>query len=372
MLAGVLLLLVWLAPIGAPAPQPAHQESPPWEISPSMVWRLIATVVALAIVLLPRLQLVGLNFGQDDAKWHQADSEGRKTVAQIVAGALLLSGTMLAYLQYVQQRERAELERATAERSFRNQQFVQALTHVSGTAESTRIGGIYALEQIARAWDTDRRTVMEVLAAFVREKAPLTKAPDPASVEAQTAVTVLGRNEWAPVGVRPSRLYRAVIDLSRTNLRGANLNHFQNLYGLREGTYYATKICVSAEDSRVKLVEACLDDASLRLACLENADLRGASLRNAQMLNVRLAGCLMDGADLRGADLSYAELMGVSLRDTDLTDAVLKGARLEGTHLRDVKGLTKLQLSQACVSDSTELPPHLRDAGRVDCPSISR
>jgi len=93
-----------------------------------------------------------------------------------------------------------------------------------------RIGGIYALERVARDSARDHPTVMEVLTAFIRENSrEQAPPPDPDSDEVheqftrpdvQAAVTVVGRRD-AERDIRPIDLTRA--HLTRAHLTRAHL-----------------------------------------------------------------------------------------------------------------------------------------------------
>ena len=75
----------------------------------------------------------------------------------------------------------------------------------------TRLGGIYAVEQIARESQAYRAPTMELLATYVRQHAPLGRTGIEPDVEIQSILTVLARS-----GVEG-------LDLRRTALWGADL-----------------------------------------------------------------------------------------------------------------------------------------------------
>jgi uncharacterized protein YjbI with pentapeptide repeats len=101
-----------------------------------------------------------------------------------------------------------------------------------------RLGGIYALERIARDSESDHWAVMEVLTAFVREQAPATTLPpDSTSREKETKaslherkpppdiqaiLTVIGRRTRTFGNGEAQRL-----DLRNTHLQGALLEGAQ-------------------------------------------------------------------------------------------------------------------------------------------------
>ena len=137
--------------------------------------------------------------------------------------------------------------------------YTKAIEQLGSEKAAVRIGGIYALERIARDSAKDHPAVMEVLTAFNREQPP----PDhPASREqegstwpdVQAAVTVVGRRD-AERDIQRIDLARA--DLSGATFRGA----------------------IPATDPNVRAAE--LPGAALNRAILNGAILRGADLKGA-------------------------------------------------------------------------------------------
>jgi Pentapeptide repeats (8 copies) len=169
--------------------------------------------------------------------------------------------------------------------------YTKAVEQLGSTQASVRVGGLYALERLA--WDSpdDRPTIVEVVTAFVRERAPwpphppkssflrlvLTASapPDAASPEVLAAVTVLRR--------RPSCSKEGPLDLAATNLAGVDL-HDANLIGARlEGTNLSGTNLAGAD-----LRESHLEGAVLHSATLHAARVGDASLYRDQ--ETQLAG----------------------------------------------------------------------------------
>ena len=97
--------------------------------------------------------------------------------------------------------------------------YTKAIEQLGSDKLDVRIGGIYALERVARDSARDHPTVMEVLTAFIREHSHEQWPPsDPGGREqerstrpdVQAAVTVIGRRD-------------AKRDIQRIDLTGANL-----------------------------------------------------------------------------------------------------------------------------------------------------
>ena len=153
---------------------------------------------------------------------------------------------------------------------------------------------------------------MEVLTAYVREKAPrlgegktqrtFTESPP---TDVQALLTVIGRRETT--GNNGGNDY---LDLINTRLIGANLN---------------------------------------------GADLAGAQLNGADLFNALLIEANLRGAFLVGADLAGAALMGA-----DLAGTVLIEANLNGTDLSEAKNLTAGQVEAAENWREAHLPDNLQ------------
>lgn len=147
-----------------------------------------------------------------------------------------------------------------------------------GSGLTERLGGIYALERVMRDSVKDHEMVVEVLAAFVRQRAAredsdaealssqIHGTPRPPD-DVQAALTVLGRR---PAGKdREGR-----IDLSFTQLSRADLAFGRFGYAIFTGANLYQARLVGTTLSHARLV-----GADLSWAQMEGADLRGAKLR---------------------------------------------------------------------------------------------
>jgi Pentapeptide repeats (8 copies) len=134
-----------------------------------------------------------------------------------------------------------------------------------------RLGGIYALERIARDSERDHWPIMEVLTAYVREHAPthlpanqtnpVAQDPAPLATDIQAIVTVIRRREWN-YEKNDQRL-----DLHRTDLHGADLRDTH---------------LTRANLTGANLTGTNLGDANLTRADLLDSYLMGADLKDAQ------------------------------------------------------------------------------------------
>ena len=190
--------------------------------------------------------------------------------------------------------------------------YTKAIEQLGSDKLDVRIGGIYALERIARDSKRDHPAVMDVLTAFIREHSweswPLPRTEEEADADLveftrpdiQAALTVVGR--------RVAKHDIGSIDLTRADL------------------------------TRAAMTGAHLDSANLTGACLVGADLREAHLTRANLHEADLFAASLVGADLTSAVLTgtiffypstpsfYPGSPGADLTDAILTDANLTDA----------------------------------------------
>ena len=189
------------------------------------------------------------------------EDEHRRTLAQILTGGGLLVGLYLGW-----RRVRAAEEGQITERFTKA---IEQLGQEGPDKMAIRLGGIYALERIAKDSEKDHGPIMEVLTAYVREKAPRknddyeSQAGERPPTDIQAILTVIGRRETTGNNRRNDPLDLSFTRLVKANLGGANLFK-ANLF-------------------MANLREANLTGADLRQTELGGANLSGAKLRVAKL-----------------------------------------------------------------------------------------
>lgn len=254
-----------------------------------------------------------------------------------------------------------------------------AIQHLGSENLAVRIGGIYALERIARDSGRDHPAIMDVLTAFIREESRKPQEPESAASppadegedhepttprllatrqefeelsrrvdattrpDVQAAVTVIGRRDPAND--------KGLIDLRGADLSGADLSGAHLAGAWLDRATFGMAILVNAN-----LADAMLTWADLDLADLDGVDFTGTRLDGADLSradltstrafrprslqNVRLTRANLSGLDLSGTNMQTANLADADCRQTNLAgvsliNADLPRAKLSGANLRD-------------------------------------
>jgi hypothetical protein len=265
------------------------------------------------------------------------------------AGALVYTARNFALSRgTLEETHRAvELTRQTMELTEKGQvgeRYSRAIEQLGSDNLSVRIGGIYALEAIARDSPKDHPTVIEVLSAFVRLPSAVTTGGGSGSLTAdvQVALTVIGR--------RDDTRDRLPVDLVGANLAGADLDGANLSNAKLDLSDLSHASLVGASLSGARLNGATLRDAEMRYANLTNAsvstfvppgdaDVIHADLTNANLTHATLVGAQLGHADMSGANLTSANLTNAWLFETVLSrflmHAIFAGADLDRAHWPD-------------------------------------
>jgi uncharacterized protein YjbI with pentapeptide repeats len=262
--------------------------------------------------------------------------------------------------------------------------YTKAIAQLASSNPTECLGGIYALERIMNDSERDHETIVEVLAAFVREHAAPpepTSEPDfqysRISVSLQAALTVIGRrperHETNPVDLNGVWLPGVVLPEARmhdVNFYGANLSDSNFVNANLERAYLAEVTVKGAN-----LTEARLKDASLYRAHAEKTRFAEAHLEGVNCLEGTFSGANFSGAwaqdanffraRMEGANFYGARLEGSNFRAARLGNANFRGAHLDNVNfsevdLTEVRRFTAKQLSAAWMDESTVLPPGIQ------------
>jgi hypothetical protein len=254
---------------------------------------LLILALIWALIWLPKWQ--GARPDLTAKERFEVENDARKTLAEIVGGAALLVALYFTWSSLEVSREGQVTER-----------FTRAIDQLGNEKLDIRLGGIYALERIARDSERDHWPIMEILTTYVRAHAPWPPKDTPLRQDDQSATeTPLVKNE--PASPKPAADIQAIL----------------TVLGRR------TRLFHKGEDQSLDLAHTDLRGARPWGAHLEGANLRGTHLEGAELYQAHLVGAKLWSTDLRGAWLSEAHLTGAELWGAHLAGAFLYKAHLE-------------------------------------------
>lgn len=295
---------------------------------------LSALGAGLALWLIPKAQvnrLEGLASPDSEAgRKFELRNEARKTLAQILGGLAFLTTVFFTYQSVTvsqKAQDTAQIAQDTAREGQITERFTRAVDQLGATDEDgeealeVRLGGIYALERIAKDSDKDWFQVMEILSAYVRKNAPVATAP-----------VATGGGE-------------------QQNTQSRSLAETEELLKAPPADIQAILTVLG----RKKIPESIPEDSfvsDLHESNLDHANLFRSHLQRANLVRSNLQGAQLTEANLKRSVLWQANLVGANLTNAKLEYADLKGADLRGTI-----GLEQPQVDKTFAGDqTTQLP----------------
>jgi Pentapeptide repeats (8 copies) len=303
----------------------------PWrrirtKLEPLTTGGIVLALIALAVLVffvLPPL-IVSRDDVPNAAQRLKLENDVRTTGVQLLAGAVLALGAFFTARTIRINREGQITER-----------FTRAIDHLGSKELDVRLGGIYALERIARDSRRDHTPIMEVLTAYIaghsRRVVPALSAvarPEHPPADIQAALNVLGRRKTGD----EDEPFLTV--LTEVDLHGADFG-----LGRFETAMFMRSDLEKASFFGADLRWAMLNEARLAQAVFNEADMRGVHLTDADLSKsafwkADIEDGYLENAILREASLEEAHLRGANLEGANLEGANLKGANLEGANLR--------------------------------------
>jgi hypothetical protein len=275
-------------------------------LSRSFTQRTRSIALALCIVLGISIVIpIGTDIYQH---WHSIDPEERsqtginfiQTAATIIGGIAVFWNIVISRQQLAAFREQSLTER-----------FSIAVEQLGHEQIAVRIGGIYSLERVAQDSSRDYWTVIEILAAFIRERRnwiaweDLPEKPD-IDKDITPAIIVLGRCD------RTRQPPDSPIYLQSCDFR---------------------RCAFISDDFR----DTIFQDSHFGQANLYGSNFRGSNFRKSNFTE----------ANLKNADLSSTNLTQAKLNRADVTNCNFQGADISEADLSQAKGLTLNQVKSA-------------------------
>ncbi|MFL5863109.1 MAG: pentapeptide repeat-containing protein, partial [Solirubrobacteraceae bacterium] len=278
--------------------------------------------VYLAIVVVPAWRADRIKSSKPEAQASARENERvsvRTAMLAVLAGAIAAAGAVYTGRTYALNKREAARTFELNRRGQRTDRFTRAVDQLGEDGKlDVRLGGIYALEQLAKESAEDHGPIMEVLCAYVRGHAPAKERERPVEEplgEGPPADHEPGVQPWAPVGDPPVDIQAVITVLARR----------------REDHDARARLKLDLRHADLRFVD--IRGLPAPFAHLDGAIFFDANLTEAIVTHANLAGAYLDGAICFAADLSQADLSDAYLRGAYLTGANLTGANLTRANL---------------------------------------
>lgn len=324
---------------------------------------IISIVILIGIVyffgIRPNQQLNEVKQSLQAKDFIELKNGVRTGLAQALGGAILLIGLFFTWRNIKATEKNLVIAQenmsATQESSAKNlaialegqitERFTKAIELLgSGESIAARLGGIYALERIAKDSEKDHWTIMEVLTSYIREVAPSNRGgvDVPGSVEealrtinkpltdVQACLDVISRRK-SECESKKQQLNLIAVDLRRCSLIGAHLENAQ-------------------------IAHSRFDWAALNGAHLEGALLYGTHFERAFLQEAHFDGAELTKCNFESAWLIDTHFNNCKLADANFDKSVFRRTHFEGANLSTVKGITQEQIDRAVIDENTILP----------------
>jgi uncharacterized protein YjbI with pentapeptide repeats len=321
---------------------------------------LMLVLFLLAILIIPKIYVQSLqkysdnSFDQRKEKLKLED-DTRKTAAQIIGGVLVIGSLIFTYNTLRLQQDTYRLQQ---EGQFTDR-FTKAITQIGDEKLEVRLGGLFALERVAKDSPKDHPAIMEVLSAYVREKSKAQKEKYTKEQIEQKKSDETIENSFSLVS--PDTDIRIAINLiNRRNFSNdpadfkfdfieANFRHTL----LNNAKFTETNFSL-ADLLYTDFTSSNLSKCGFSFANLKFTNFSKANLTEAVFQFTKISGANFDNANLTKASFFNSEFKATNFLNTNLTNVSFKNI-----DIRDVRNLTYNQLSKAIINENTILPDNL-------------
>ncbi len=262
----------------------------------------------------------------------------------------------------------ADKQTQISQESHYTELFTKAVEQLGAVRENgepaieIRIGATYSLERLAKDSEHDYGSIVETLAAYIREHC---RDPKPFDEEDLSGDELKqARQEWIESLRENPPADRSDVAAVLTVLSRREQNRHWTSTSKNETQPDFTGANFQGSTLWNKIEGLALEGTNLRLAHLEGANLKDVNLSGAELALADLSNARLDSANLSDANLMGANLWGTNLSKARLDNANLSGADFEGTllvetHLKDTTGLTDEMLEKAFGDGDISLPDGL-------------
>ena len=226
-----------------------------------------------------------------------------------------------------------------------NKTFHEAIKHLGDSSASVRLGGIYALYDLALSNPEKRlKNIIEILSAHVRETTQKKKYQEKYKKKPSNEISSLLKllsdlnKEYPNKEVKSSPLdlsdtYLCGIILQEVDFRKANLTRSNFANSKLEESHFEGADLEESHFEGADLEESHFEGAYLQESHFEGADLEESHFEDAKLLGSHFEGAKLEESHFEGAHLQESHFEGAKLLGSHFEDACLYGSHFEGAHL---------------------------------------
>ncbi len=287
-----------------------------------------------------------------------AESAVRASLIQVFGGIAVVCGFYFTARSLLLTREGHITDR-----------YAKAIEQIGNQSLDVRIGGVYALERLARDSAVDRETILEVLTAFIREHTrtgPQQPSAEPVCADVQAAIVVLARRKNVERESKPLDFYHS--GLNHANFVDGDFRNAWFYYCRLDHAIFSGAALNGAALSFCRANGMAFTGCTARNANFVNAVYTNGWFLHADLTNTDFYGCDLSGSDFgrRYAEDGVPPCPPAILANARLAKAKVTKTNLRGVDLRTVRGLTKQQLAEAITDANTLLPERWGDVDDDD------
>lgn len=248
-------------------------------------------------------------------------------------------------LWFTWRRDQANREKLQLDRDANyTTRYTEAISQLGSDQLAIRIGGVYALERIAKDSQRDHDVVIQVLAAYIRRDSMKRDVNGGAHRWSSVLEWTKTRGEDVSAAItvvsnlaKDARIYVDLrgVDLREMDLSSMDLRHTKLMFADLSGSDLS-----DADLSGVPLDRAKLHDVRLTRAKLFATSMVGVDATHATFVRADLSDANLTSAQLSLSNFSKAILDAATLDSACLERAIFVGSSLKGTSFRHSQGIS--------------------------------
>lgn len=273
--------------------------------------------------------------------------EVRKTLAQFVAGYVVIVGLVVTWEQLNENRKQfvitsqiATEELLLSKQSRLSDRYFKSSEMLGDSNEAIRISGVLALKHIAiEDAKNFKHVVIDLLSTLIKSKRNKAIILDGVPISSDIINCIL------VIGELNNGENNSIPDLTRINIRNADISS-NNLCFLNFSNSEMREVNFNHCDlNSVNFTETKLDEARFINAKLMDAIFKDSSLK---------------GAKFTIANLTNTDFSGANLNNATFLNSIFKRTVIRGANLKNALYLTQPQIEEAIGDNTTILPDSLR------------